>query len=63
MNCTEFLAGPSRCKRGVPVARLFRHYYCEGDHSRCPLKKVEARTNKDFVAYFNQNLSSIKGEA
>jgi len=41
MNCIEFLAEPSRCKRGIPVARLFRHYFCESDHKRCPLKKLE----------------------
>jgi hypothetical protein len=41
MNCTEFLAEPSRCKRGIPVARLFRHYFCEGDHNGCPLKGME----------------------
>ena len=41
MNCMDFLAEPSRCKRGIPVARLFRHYFCEGDHDGCPLKKRE----------------------
>jgi len=41
MNCIEFLAGPSRCKLGIPVARLFRHYFCEGDHKGCPLKRME----------------------
>jgi len=41
MNCIEFLAESSRCKRGIPVARLFRHYFCEGDNDGCPLKKRE----------------------
>ena len=41
MNCIEFLAEHSRCKRGIPVARLFRHYICEGDHERCLLKSME----------------------
>jgi len=41
MNCIELLAEPSRCKRGIPVARLFRHYFCEGDHKECPLKRME----------------------
>jgi hypothetical protein len=41
MNCIDFLAVHARCKRGIPVARLFRHYFCEGDHNGCPLKKRE----------------------
>ena len=41
MNCTEYLAESSRCERGIPVARLFRHYFCEGDHKGCPLKRMK----------------------
>lgn len=41
MKCIEFLGEYSRCKLGIPVARLFRHYYCEGDHKTCPLKRME----------------------
>ena len=41
MKCTEFLAEPSRCRRGIPVARLFRHYFCEGNYKQCPLKSME----------------------
>ena len=41
MKCNEFLAELSRCKRGIPVARLFRHYFCEGNHKGCPIKGTE----------------------
>jgi hypothetical protein len=41
MTCIELLPGPSRCKRGIPVARLFRHYLYEGNHMKCPLKRME----------------------
>jgi len=41
MNCIEFLAESSRCKRGIPVAHLFRHYFCEGDHESCLLKNMK----------------------
>ncbi|MBS1114261.1 MAG: hypothetical protein H6Q92_2024 [Nitrospirae bacterium] len=41
MSCIEFLAAQSRCKRGIPVARLFRHYFCEGNHKVCPIKETE----------------------
>ena len=38
MKCNDLLTDFARCKKGVPVARLFRYYFCEGDHNRCPLK-------------------------
>ncbi|MBI5632397.1 MAG: hypothetical protein HZA15_02835 [Nitrospirae bacterium] len=41
MKCVEFLAEYSRCERGIPVGHLFRHYFCEGNHKRCPLKGIE----------------------
>ena len=50
MNCIELLAEPSRCKRGVPVARLFRHYFCEGDYMGCPIKGTE-KTAKRKLFY------------
>ena len=61
MNCIEFLAEPSRYKRGIPVARLFRHYFCEGDHKRCPLKKVE-KMEKRHTANWPESLLISKGE-
>jgi hypothetical protein len=46
MSCIELLAEQSRCKRGIPVARLFRYYFCEGNYKRCPLEEQieESRT-------------------
>jgi len=41
MKCIEFLAEYSRCERGIPVGHLFRHYFCESEHQRCPLKRIE----------------------
>jgi hypothetical protein len=43
MKCSDLAADFTRCKKGTPVARLFRQYFCEGDHNRCPLKKCESR--------------------
>lgn len=60
MNCVEFLAEPSRCKRGIPVARLFRHYFCEGDHKGCPLKKLEKMEKRRAVRW-PENLLIRKG--
>ena len=62
MNCIDFLAEPSRCKRGIPVARLFRHYFCEGDHKGCPLKKHEKLEKRRSVDW-PENLLIRKGEA
>ena len=50
MKCNEFLAELSRCKRGIPVARLFRHYFCEGNHKGCPIKGTE-KTAKRRLFY------------
>jgi hypothetical protein len=41
MKCSDLSTDFTRCKKGIPVARLFRHYFCEGDHNRCPVKKCE----------------------
>ena len=61
MNCIEFLAEPSRCKRGIPVARLFRHYFCESDHKRCPLKKLE-KIDKHRASNRPESLLTNRGE-
>lgn len=60
MNCIDFLAEPSRCKRGIPVARLFRHYFCEGDHKGCPLKKMGKMEKRRAVSW-PENLLIRKG--
>ena len=60
MKCTEFLAEPSRCRRGIPVARLFRHYFCEGDHKRCLLKSME-RMEKGRAVKWPENSLMIRG--
>jgi hypothetical protein len=49
MKCIEFVAEHSRCKRGMPVAALFRHYFCESNHTRCPLKRDEAGEKRHDV--------------
>jgi hypothetical protein len=59
MNCIELLAGASRCKRGIPVARLFRHYFCEGDHKGCPLKRME-KMGKGRTVKWPENSLLIK---
>jgi uncharacterized protein YlaI len=59
MNCIELLAEPSRCQRGIPVARLFRHYFCESDHKRCPIKSME-KMEKGRVA--NRPSSLLKSK-
>ena len=55
MKYIEFLAEHSRCKRGVPVAHLFRLYFCEGNHKGCPLKRME-KTEKRRAANWPANL-------
>ncbi len=60
MKCTDFFTEYSRCKRGMPVAPLFRHYFCEGNHKRCPLKATDP-AEKYRNACGPQNLSRIKG--
>ncbi len=59
MKCIEFSAAYSRCKRGIPVARLFKHYYCEGDHKTCPLKRME-KTKKSRSLRGPKNLLIIE---
>ena len=61
MNCIELLAEHSRCKRGIPVARLFRHYFCEGDHKGCPLKRME-KMEKVRALKWPENSFIIRGE-
>ena len=60
MSCIEFLAGSSRCKLGIPVARLFRHYFCEGNHKGCPLKRME-KMEKGRAVKQPENFLMIKG--
>lgn len=38
MKCNDLSPDVNRCKKGIPVANLYRHYFCERDHDRCPLK-------------------------
>jgi len=59
MKCNEFLAELSRCKRGIPVARLFRHYFCEGNHKGCPLKRD--RENSETQRLQGSNLFDCPG--
>lgn len=61
MNCIELLAESSRCKRGMPVARLFRHYFCEGDHKGCPIKKLK-KIDKRRAANWPESLLTSKGK-
>jgi hypothetical protein len=60
MKCNEFLTEPSRCSRGIPVARLFRHYICEGNHNGCPLKRME-KVGKIRAVKWPENSLMIKG--
>jgi len=62
MKCCEFLTEQSRCKRGIPVARLFRHYFCEGNHARCPLKTIDEE-ERERALWKLQGLPAIKGGA
>jgi len=61
MNCIELLAEPSRCKRGIPVARLFRHYFCEGNHKRCPLKRIEKMEKRRYASWAENPIISKGG--
>jgi len=38
MKCVDLLTSHSRCRRGIPVTRLFRSYFCEGNHGKCPIR-------------------------
>ncbi len=58
MKCMEFLSDHSRCRRGVPIARLFRHYFCEGNHVKCPLRKVGKMEERRM-----QHLTIMRAEA
>ncbi len=60
MNCVELLAKHSRCRRGIPVARLFRHYFCEGNPKVCPLKRME-KVEKRRALNSPKNLLISKG--
>jgi len=61
VNCTEYLAESSRCELGIPVARLFRHYFCEGNNKGCPLKRME-KMEKDRSVKWPENSFIIRGE-
>jgi hypothetical protein len=37
-KCGDYSAEDSWCSRGMPVAPLFGHYFCNGKHDRCPLR-------------------------
>lgn len=36
MVCTDLLAIDSRCSKGIPVATLFRRFFCEAKPEKCP---------------------------
>lgn len=38
MRCGDYSEADSRCNRGIPVAPLFGHYFCTGNHEHCPLR-------------------------
>lgn len=38
MKCGDYSEEDSRCNRGIPVAPLFGHYFCTGNHEHCPLR-------------------------
>jgi hypothetical protein len=61
MKCVEYLTEYSRCMRGIPVARLFRHYFCEGNHKGCPLKSME-KMKKRRTGNWSGNSLIVKGE-
>ena len=61
MNCIEFLAEASRCRRGMPVGRLFRQYFCEGIPKRCPLKRME-KMEKRRAVNWPKNSLAVKGK-
>jgi hypothetical protein len=59
MKCSDLSADRARCKRGIPIARLFRHYFCEGDYKRCPLKKPDKTGRGPFRCRRISNLSTV----
>ncbi len=62
MKCTDFFIEHARCRRGMPVAPLFRHYFCERNHAKCPLKSTDQREiHRDTRR--PRNLPRIKEEA
>ncbi len=39
MKCSDLFVEYSLCRRGMPVVSAFREYFCERNHTRCPLKR------------------------
>jgi len=62
MKCIEFLAEYSRCERGIPVGHLFRHYFCESNHQRCPIKRMEKVKKRRAVNRLENSFIGV-GEA
>ena len=57
MKCSDLSADIARCNKGIPVARLFRHYFCEGDHARCPLKARSGTIGRQRRVRMSNNFS------
>jgi hypothetical protein len=49
MECTDFIMEFSRCKRGIPVAPLFREYFCKRNPFKCPFKKLGKSQGKTSI--------------
>jgi hypothetical protein len=62
MKCNHFITEFSRCKCGIPVARLFRHYFCKRNAFECPFKKMERSHRKSVVGGRFDKLSMIWSE-
>lgn len=37
MACIDYLETEAKCSRGIPVAHLFRHFFCELKPEKCPI--------------------------
>ncbi len=61
MKCGDLLAEYSHCRRGMPVAAVFRQYFCEGNHARCPLKR-DVSVRKGKFLYRTKDFMKTKEE-
>lgn len=59
MKCNNFISEFSRCKCGIPVARLFIHYFCKSNPCECPFTRMDKLQRKPLVGHRFDKLSTI----
>lgn len=49
MACNDLVVKDLRCSRGMPIAPLFRYYFCETKPEKCPFLLWEKSPTSDSM--------------